>query len=201
MTMRLSECPPNEKLITHDMQLGYLNWDEVYKARAMGYYDRTQRLGRVRVHDRTPERKIDRTNKTRDIACRGTVVLSDIPSSLMFRNGENDKLYVDNLVFRGTSDDSFIYTGCICISDVPPEDIKTEQYTGRRYVDTVFRRLYNLDTYMNTHQLIIAKDDGSEIEIGRFREFMKNGASAPIEEMRHNTTISQRPSEINGIKF
>lgn len=203
MTLRLIECPPNEKLITHDVQLGYTDWDEVNKARQMGYYDRSQHMGRIRVHDRTPARKVDRTNKSLNVEFKGTVTLSDIPKSLIFRNGLNDKRYVNNLVFKNPSDDAYIYTGSICVDDIPREYIQTETYTGKKFVDTIFHKLKFIDTYMNTHGLYIAKSDGTEIEIGRFREFKKDGLilnNAPKEE--HTTTVNMRPpQEINGIKF
>lgn len=199
---RLAECPPNEKMITHDMQLMYLNEKEVQKSYDMDYHRRTAHIGRVRVHDRTPEKRIDRTNTAQDIECHGVVVLSDIPKSLIFRNGENDKRYIQNLVFRNSSDDTFIYTGSICVDDIPRDDIKTENYTGKKYVDATFRRLKTLDTYMNTHQLVIVRDDGSAIEIGRFKEFRKEGAANVPPKEEHTTTVSMRPpTEINGIRF
>lgn len=201
-SFRIVECPPNEKLITHEIQLGYLDWDEVNKAREHGYYNRTQHMGRVRIHDRTPSRKIDRINHAQDIVCNGTIILSDIPKSRIFRNAENDMRYVEDLKFRSLTDDTFLYIGSICVDDIPLDDIQTEPYTGKKFVNAVFRRLERLDTYMNTHQLIIDRDDGSEIEIGRFKEFRKEGEPAVTPQEEHTTTVNPRPPEsINGIKF
>lgn len=204
MMARLAECPPNEKMITHYMQLMYLSHEEADKAYQMGYHYRTAHMGRVRVHDRTPEKRIDRTNMATDIECRGSVILSDIPKSVIFRNGANDKRYINHLVFRNPNDGTFIYTGVICVDDIPRDDIKTEPNTGKKYVDTIFRRLKVIDTYMNTHQLIIAKDDGSEIEIGRFKEWR---ATTSADATQQQTQTQQpayptrRPDYINGIKF
>lgn len=202
MMFRLKECPPNEKMITHDVQLMYLTAEEVQRSYELGYHYRTEKMGRVRVHDRTPEKKIDRTNRASDIVCDGRIILTDIPKRLIVRNELNDKRYLPGLTFRSNTDNGCIFTGTLCVDDIPYHHIKTDQCTGKKYVDARFKKLERLDTYMNTHQLIVTTGDGTELEIGRFKEWRKDGYAA-AENEQHTTTISPRPQpdSINGIKF
>lgn len=206
---RLSEREPNAKMITHDVQLGYLNWDETDKARQQGYYKRSQFLGRVRVHDRTPSKKVDRTNHGTDLTCDGVIMLSDIPRKLIKPNAENGKRYVSNLVFKTIGDASSIYTGAVCVDDIPKEHIQTNPETGKKYVNVRFVKTKYLDTYMNTHQLIIATDDGSELEIGKFKEWRRidgkevKPQAVDIDAEVHDTPVNQRqvPESIDGLRF
>lgn len=213
MTLRINEEAPNAKLITHTAQLGYLNWDEVYKARDAGYYERSKHIGRMRVHDRTPAKKIDRTNKATDIRCDGVIVLSDIPKKLIFRNGENAKRYISNLAFRAYGDSGTLYTGAVCIDDIPRDRILTNADNGKKYINVRFKKMESLDTYLNTHQLVIVDGDGAEIEIGRFKEWVRPDAQKaerpPREGSRdefldvRDTEINQRqtPESIDGMRF
>ena len=204
---RLAGLPPNERMQTHEIQLTYVSPEDLQRSYDFGYHKRTAHMGRVYEHDRTPEKKIDRTNYARDIDLRGDICLSDIPRELIFSNAENAKKYISNLTFKGLQDDGFIYAGSLCVDDIPKDDIWQDQNTGKKYVSVRLVKLKSLDTYMNTHQLIIARQDGTEIEIGRFKEFQKEGYT-PSQTLHrtediHNTGVNQRdlPSEINGIKF
>ena len=210
MMCRLAELPPNERMQTHDIQLSYLTPEDLQKSYDFGYHKRTAHMGRVYEHDRTPEKKIDRTNNARDIDLRGDICLSDIPRDLIFTNAENAKKYIANLTFKSVSDDGIIYAGAICVSDIPDKDIWQDKDTGKKYVSVRLIRLKMLDTYMNTHQLIIARQDGSEIEIGRFKEFHRNGyipnndkSNTDYSDEIHNTSVNQRetPTEIGGFRF
>lgn len=208
MMLRLAERPPNVKQITHDIQLPYLTEKALEKSRREGYHDRTAHMGRVYVHDRTPERKIDRTNRSSDICCDGIVILSDIPKNLIFRNAENAKRFLGNLTFKSNVDNGLIYTGSVCVDDIPPHHIKTDPNTGKKYVNTRFKKIEKLDTYMNTHKLVIITDEGSELEIGRFKEWQKTGGRTitpmPVRpEDIHDTGVNQRqaPESIDGLKF
>lgn len=208
MLCRLAELAPNAKMQTHDVQLSYLNEADLQKSLTFGYHKRTAHMGRVYEHDRTPEKKIDRTNRTTDINVYGSIILSDIPKNVIFANAENQKRYVTNLVMRNVSDYSVIYTGTICVDDIPKQDILTDSNTGKKYINVRFIKLHELDTYMNTHQLIIAKADGSEIEIGRFKEWRNENGwrqprtyTPPAPDTFRPGNQKQSPDEINGIKF
>ena len=203
MTMRLSEEPPNASQVTHTMQLGYLNWGEVDKARSMGYYERTQHLGRVRVHDRTPSKKIDRNNRATDIICDGVLILSDINLAWTTRNEVDGKRYLGGLRFKPYRDNGVIYTGTMCIDDIPHNYILTDPNTGKKYVKTRFCKMEALDQYMNTHHLVIESTSGSEIEIGRFKEWVREGAvpQPPPQVPNSSMPPRQSPKSIDGIKF
>ena len=203
---RLAESEPNANNQTHDMQLTYLSETEVQKSYDFGYHKRTAHLGRVYEHDRTPSKKLDRTNYAQDLRLDGVINLSDIPKSDIFRNAENNKRYISNLMFRTTPDNGVVFMGSICIDDIPRDDIQQSPDTGKKFVLVRLVKLKLLDTYMNTHQLIIARPDGSEIEIGRFKEFHAQNFTPQqtrSPEDIHCTSVNQRPrpDSINGIKF
>lgn len=206
MILRLAEKDLNARMQTHDVQLMYLNEDYIKKYRANGIHDRTMRMGRVYVHDRTPSKKLDRTNDASDLLCDGVIILSDIPKDMIFRNDENDKRYVSNLTFKNLQNDNTIHTGFICIDDIPRQMILTDPQTGKKYVNVRFKKLDKLDTYMNTHILVATNKEGSEIEIGRFKEWSKIGGApsnpSKTEESQHNTTVVPRiPQSIDGYRF
>ena len=209
MMCRLAELAPNAKMQTHDIQLSYLTEEDLQKSYDFGYHKRTAHMGRVYEHDRTPSKKIDRTNHAEDIKLDGKITLSDIPKELIFSNAENAKRYITNLTIKAFPDDGLIYTGSVCLDDIPREDIQTDLSTGKKFVTTRFSKLPKLDTYMNTHQLFIKREDGTEIEIGRFKEWISEKGRTtrtsvqPNFDEIHNTSVNQRqtPDEIGGIKF
>lgn len=204
--LRLAECAANAKQQTHDIQLMYIGEKDLQKSYDANYHKRTARLGRVYEHDRTPSKKIDRTNNANDCVYEGSIILSDIPANFISWNKVNNKRYIANLQFEPLGNKDAIYTGFLCLGDIPDKYILTLESTGKKYINTFFCKLDKLDTYMNTHHLIIKGEYGSEIEIGRFKEWRKNEASAPpVDEIRetiHNTPVNQRPPvSIDGIKF
>lgn len=207
MYLRISECDPNARHQTHDLQLGYLDYDNYNKSVAAGHYKRSQRLGRVYEHDRTPEKKVDRRNNATDMRCQGVIILSDIPKNLVVVSGLNRKRYVTNLCFKSHTFQHTVYTGCVCIDDIPRDEIRTDADTGKKYINAAFKRMPKLDTYMNTHHLVIITKDGSEVEIGRFREWVADGNAnpdtPPTSNVTGNTTNDPRDTSfsIDGIKF
>lgn len=204
---RLAECEPNARAQTHDIQLTYLSEEEVQKSYDFGYHRRTAHLGRVYEHDRTPEKKIDRTNNASDIRLDGIIFLSDIPKELIYRNELTKKRYISNLTFRALQDDGIVYQGSLCIDDIPLDSIEQNQDNGKKFIRTRFLRMNQLDTYFNTHILVVAKNDGTEVEIGRFKEFHAKDFVPKQQQTQypeiHNTNVNQRnlPDSIQGIKF
>lgn len=204
MILRLAELPPNYKSQTHCVQLVYLTPEYIQRYKSNGIHELTERMGRVYEHDRTPAKKLDRRNGATDIVCDGTISLSDIPKEKIFLSPDNRRRYVSDLIFRSLNQDSTIYTGCICIDDIPPELIKTEYTTGKRIINVRFKQLAIIDTYMNTHQLVVKTDHGTEIEIGRFREWSRvpdpqNPDPKPIQPPVRNNP--QTPFSIDGVKY
>lgn len=206
-TFRMVAEPPNAEMITHTLQLGYLNYDEVKQAKKMHVYDRTQKLGRVREHDRTPSKKIDRTNHASDIMLDGIIVLSDIPKDLIFREGHNRKRYISKLAFRCLNgNDGMIFTGSVCIDDIPRDCIETNLHNGKKFIKARLKKMEHLDTYFNTHELVIARPDSEDvISIGLFKEWRKEGYVPTNEPLSYpevpNNNQRDLPSEINGIRF
>lgn len=207
MTLRMSELPPNATMQTHVLQLGYVNYDEVHKARLHGTYERSQRIGNVYEHDRTPEKKVDRRNPATDVTFDGYIILSDIPKQDIFLNDQNGKRYISDLSLKCDNADA-VFTGFLCVDDIPADCIKQSPRTGKKYIECRFSKSEYLDTYMNTHHLVIVKPDGSEIEIGRFKEWVKmNGqviappSCEPTEQRNDNNNQRQVPHSIDGIKF
>lgn len=206
MILRLAECPPNRKQITHEIQQMCISADMLNnRDRYRRELHKMMHLGRVYEHDRTPSKKIDRTNLHTDIECVGDVILSDIPKHLLRKEKETGKRYLSGLRFCKYGDNDVVYTGFICVDDIPKQYILTDTDTGKRYVRARFRKLERLDTYMNTHHLVIDGPEGSEIEIGRFKEWAREGAAShrpALPEPEHNTTITPRPPmSVDGIKF
>lgn len=204
MILRLAELPPNYKSQTHCVQLVYLTSEYIQRYNANGIHDRTVRMGRVYEHDRTPSKKLDRRNISTNIVCDGTISLSDIPKEKIYQSPYNRRRYISDLTFRSLNQDSTIYTGCICIDDIPNELIKMEYATGKKFINVRFKQLAIIDTYMNTHQLVVKTDHGTEIEIGRFREWSRvsdsqnpNQESFPFPAQNNPHT----PFSIDGIKY
>lgn len=201
---RLAENEPNAKNQTHRVQLSYLTPEDLQKSYDFGYHKRTAAMGSVYEHDRTPSKKLDRTNHAQDIDLRGDICLSDIPRDLIFANAENAKKYISNLTFKGLYNQNYIYTGSICLSDIPQQDRWQDSNTGKKYVSVRLVKLKSLDTYMNTHSLIITRQEGTEIEIGKFKEWKREGYIPP-QNPQYPTPLSpperNAPTEIGGIKF
>ena len=202
---RLAECEPNERMQTHEIQLTYVNPEELQKSYDFGYHKRTAHMGRVYEHDRTPSKKLDRTNNATDIRLDGIIVLSDIDKSLIFRNGENNKRYLSNLTFRGLNgNDGRIFTGSICIDDIPHSDIQINSENGKKFINVRLRKMEKLDTYFNTHELVIARDNGVCVQIGLFKEWRKDGyvpTNAPLPSIHPSEPQKNIPESLNGIKF
>jgi hypothetical protein len=57
------------------------------------------------------------------------------------------------------------------LNSILATDIIVDKKTGYRNVPCVFKKLEMSDPFFNTHILCVTQPDGSEIEIGRFREF------------------------------
>lgn len=207
MMCRLAELPPNERMQTHEVQLSYLTPDDLQKSYDYGYHRRTAHMGRVYEHDRTPEKKIDRTNNASNIRLDGVIVLSEIPKDLIFKNAQNAKRYISNLVIRGIPHNGVIFKGSICVDDIDAKSIITDQNTGKKKINVRLKKTPRMDVYNNTHELVMITNNGDELQIGLFKEFHAIDGVKPMPNINpeeiHNTGVNQRqtPDEINGIKF
>lgn len=205
--VKLAESFPNPEMRTHDIMLTYVYPEDLQKSYDFGYHKRTMRLGRVYPHGSDPDKKVNRENRIPDICIDGIMILSDIPKELIVRNGANQKRYIQGLTLRGTPDTGIIYCGSICVDDIPRDDIQTNPDNGKKYINTRLRKLPRLDVYMNTHELIITRPDGTAVQIGLFREFhSQNGIQTPPpqaynQNYQQPSNQRQTPDTINGIRF
>lgn len=157
--LKVSELKPNPQLRSHKIALGYRNYPNVDKARAVGYYETSQKLGHLFVNNPAP--KADYTNNMTQIFCDG-------------------KLFLDS---------------------IQREDIKTDPMTGRKYVDFRFRKTERLDSFGNSHEVIVRTDYG-EHQIGLAKEIRDEegwftppaGSGAPEEH-------KQQSPEYDGYKW
>lgn len=209
LRVEFNEVPANPKRMTHEMKLKFRSRGEADKAEREGWLRKMQHFGRVYPQSRDYNPRRDRTNHTKDIMLDGVINLSDIPRDKIRLNKRNGKRYVYNLTLCPTGDRNIIYTGLICVDDIPRRFVMTDPYTGRKTLNVHFLKTERIDLFMNTHKLLIVSDDGTELEIGTFKEWKKEGsAEAPQPTPSsddgeiHNTGVNQRmPDSINGIKF
>ena len=150
-------------------------------------------MGRVRIHDHTPEKAINRSNdNATDVIIDGAICIDNIPNDVLVFNNQSKKRYFQCTFKRSASNGTPIFcTGAICLDDIPDEDIITNMRTGKRNVMCRFKRSKYMDTYFNTHELVIVKPDGGEIEIGRFREWQN-----ATETMKRVSNFQQREGVI-----
>lgn len=205
MRLHLYEVPPNIEGISHRAGLVWNDKKTADKWEKDGTLDRVLHLGRVRPYIKETIPKIDKENYSEDIDLHGEIILSDIPKKQFWRNHQSKKWYIPNLRLKSMYDDAKIWTGSICISEIPEHHILEYPDSGKKYVKVRFKKIKKLDVYMNTHTLIIDTKDGSQIEIGRFREWKKQGEviknEIPPQEI-HDTPVNQRtPESIDGLRF
>ena len=200
------EQPPNPKGYTHIMQLIYKTPKHTAEAKRKGIWKPTMRMGRLYEHLKTKELTIDRTNHATDIRLDGILVLSDIPKRRLRLNKNTGKRLLENLTIKSFNDDRIIYTGAVCVDDIPKDRIKTNPDNGKKYVHVRFKKMERFDAHENTHRLILVSDNGSELEIGLFKEWVKDGRQStppnPENEI-HDTGVNQRqtPESIDGHRF
>lgn len=205
MRLHLYEIPPNPDRISHKAGLVWNDRQTAKKWDRDGTMERVLNLGRVRPHIKEQIPKVDKGNNAEDIPLCGEIILSDIPKGLIYKNFQNKMRYVHNMRVKSLRDDGKVWLGSICVDLIPRHLILEYPDSGKKYIRVRFKKLIKLDNYMNTHILVIDTKDGSEIEIGRFREFRKDGevvkSEFPPEEI-HDTPVNQRqPESIDGLKF
>lgn len=206
------EQPPNPKGYTHIMQLIYENPDKTAEAKRKGTWRPTMRMGRLYEHLKTKELTVDRTNHATDIRLDGILVLSDIPKDRLVLNKKTGKRLLGNLTIKANASDTTIFTGAICVDDIPKDRINLDPNTGKKYIHIRFLKMNKFDVHGNTHILVLVSGNNSEIEIGRFKEWVKEGQTSVIpsqppqmknESDIHDTGVNQRqtPESIDGLRF
>lgn len=191
ITLIVEELKPNERNQSHEFIFLHKKHNNKYEKLSVGrMYPLLRNLGRSQ-------------NTGLNIILTGTIILSDIPKKYILRSRSSGKRYVMNLTLR-RFDDNYIYTGSVCIDDIPFEFIQTDPNTGKRFINTVLRIIDRMDSYANTHKLMLRTEDGQELEIGRFKEWRKERVDpAPAEQIPqgNNTEVKQSPQTFNGVRF
>lgn len=205
LSLRMMEEPPNPKGYSHLLALQWKDKDGLEYAQKSGIAKRTRKMGTAVAYDSQRVTDVRNQNFVEDVEFIGEIILSDIPKKQFWKQRQNKKWYIPYLQFKSRYDDSKIWTGSICTSDIPENHILEYPDSGKKYVKVRFKKMDKLDLYMNTHTLIIDTKDGSQIEIGRFREWKKQGEvvknEIPPQEI-HDTPVNQRtPESIDGLRF
>lgn len=205
LSLRMMEEPPNPKGHSHTIALRWNDKKGLEEAHRKGIDRYTRNLGVARAYEKTRVTEVHDQNCVEDIEFAGEIVLSDIPKKQFWRHRQSNRWFIPYLRFKSIHDDEKIWTGSICISDIPENHIHEYPDSGKKYVRVRFKKMDKLDIYMNTHTLIIDAKDGSQIEIGRFREWKKQGEviknEIPPQEI-HDTPVNQRtPESIDGLLF
>lgn len=206
------EQPPNPKGYTHIMQLIYENPGKTAEAKRKGTWEPTMRMGRLFAREKGKKyESVDRTNYATEIRLEGTLILSDIPKNKLVLNKNTGKRLLGNLTIKANESDTTIFTGAICVDDIPKDRINTDLNTGKKYIHIRFLKMNKFDVHGNTHILVLVSNNSSEIEIGRFKEWVKEGktpvspppSQQPNESEIHDTGVNQRqtPESIDGLKF
>lgn len=93
-------------------------------------------------------------------------------------------------------------TGKIFLDSVQREDIKVDSQTGRRYIDFSFRKTALLDSFGNSHELIVKTGYG-EHQIGLAREIVNDQKRADNTATTHSDSKDSKtsPSEYEGYNW
>lgn len=85
--------------------------------------------------------------------------------------------------------------GLLFLDSIQDEDIKTDQNTGRKYVNFSFRKSKVLDSFGNSHEVVVGGID-SEHQIGVAKEIPieKGGITTTVSPVEDNIVSSQRPN-------
>lgn len=198
------EEPPNPKGHSHRIALQWRDKESLERAQQLGIAGRTIRMGCARAYNPDKNKELPNINDGEDKELNGEIILSDIPKKLIIQNFQNKMRYVHSLKMKSLQDDGKIWMGSICLDLIPKHHILEYSDSGKKYIKVRFKKLKKVDLYMNTHILVI-DTNGSEIEVGRFREFRKNGEVVKNEispEEIHDTPVNQRqPESIDGLRF
>lgn len=83
--------------------------------------------------------------------------------------------------------------GRLFIDSIAREDIKTDQRTGRKYVDFTFRKSRLLDAFGNSHEVVIKTDYGEhQIGVARQMDIEPSPGSPDYATKRDDRTVEQR---------
>lgn len=175
-TLKIRHYPtrPNPQQITHNVALQPQSGREYLRLKKLGKTRRMERLGYTYAFSEEDlERRRPRDNsKAADIIADGEICLDDIPPYLIHENRALKKHFA-RCTFKAVSHDGtpILVTGTLDLDEIFPRYIWTNPETGKRMVNCRFKKMEYMDRYYNTHALVVITPTGTELEIGRFREW------------------------------
>lgn len=131
-----------------------------------------------------------------EVMARGYVCIQSLSNDVYRLEGAHTSV---NCAFKsvGNNGNSIVCRGQIRLSDIDQSDFVINKSTGKANLPCVFKNLPTMDNNSNTHALYVVKPDGTEYEIGRFREMTPQpkrlAAAPPKQTPRGGETI------INGL--
>lgn len=92
--------------------------------------------------------------------------------------------------------------GKLFVDSIQREDVKTDPMTGRKYIDFSFRKTPKLDSFGNSHEVIVRTEYG-EHQIGVAKELRDEEGwfTQPSENTQQPTENKQTPSEYDGYQW
>ena len=83
--------------------------------------------------------------------------------------------------------------GRLFLDSISSEDIKTDQRTGRKYVNVTFRKSRLLDAFGNSHEFVVKTDYGEhQIGVARQIDIEPSPESQEMASRRDERTVEQR---------
>lgn len=204
MSLKMYEVPPNPKGLSHKLALQWRDKEALNEAHKKGLTKKTANIGCATSFNRERHKEKSDSNASQE-ELEGIIILSDVPKNRIFKNRQTAKRFIPNLKLKSLLDDGMLWTGVLSIDEIPKHYILEYPDSGKKYIKVKFKKLKKTDVFMNTHILVLDSQDGSQIEVGRFREWKKQGEviknETPSQEI-HDTPVNQRtPESIDGLKF
>ena len=109
---------------------------------------------------------------------------------LFVAGGEESK---DRVIDKTNNMTQLYCEGRLFIDSIAREDIKTDQRTGRKYVDFTFRKSRLLDAFGNSHEVVVKTDYGEhQIGVARQVEIEPSPENPDCATKRDERTVEQR---------
>lgn len=93
--LKMTGLKTNPLMKSHKIRLGYRNYNEVDKAKRLGYYHSGNSLGYMFVRNPAPELKKDYTNNMTEINCKGKLFIDSIQREDIKTDPATGRRYVE----------------------------------------------------------------------------------------------------------
>lgn len=78
--------------------------------------------------------------------------------------------------------------GFLFVREILNSSIKVNPETGKKYIPCVFRKMLEVDNQKNSHEVVFVRPNGTEVQIGVFREYLPTGGL--VNERTANTNLA-----------